>query len=62
MKYRAGSVLRLAAPFRALTQRSAFLFLIFAAFGLMILGKAETLLIERVRSGKVVIARGAGIT
>ena len=53
MKYRAGSVLRLAAPFRALTQRSAFLFLILAAFGLMILGKAETLLIERVRSSIV---------
>ncbi len=53
MKYRAGSVLRLAVPFRALTQRFAFLFLILAAFGLMMLGKAETLLIERVRSGVV---------
>ena len=53
MKYRAGSVMRVAAPFRALTQRSAFLFLILAAIGLMILGKAETLLIERVRSGIV---------
>jgi rod shape-determining protein MreC len=53
VKYRAGSVLRLAVPFRALTQRFAFLFLILAAFGLMMLGKAETLLVERVRSGVV---------
>jgi len=53
VKYRAGSVLRFAAPFRALTQRSAFLFLIIAAIGLMMLGKAETLLIERVRSSIV---------
>ncbi len=53
MKYRAGSVLRLAVPFRALTQRFAFLFLILAAFGLMMLGKAETLLIERVRTGVI---------
>lgn len=53
MKYRAGSVMRLAVPFRALTQRFAFLFLILAAFGLMMIGKAETLLIERVRSGVI---------
>lgn len=53
MKYRAGSVLRLAVPVRALTQRFAFLFLILAAFGLMMLGKAETLLVERVRAGVV---------
>lgn len=53
MKHRAGSVLRLAVPFRALTQRFAFLFLILAAFGLMMLGKAETLLVERVRTGVV---------
>jgi rod shape-determining protein MreC len=53
VKYRAGSVLRLAVPFRALTQRFAFLFLILAAFGLMMIGKAETLLIERVRTGVI---------
>ncbi len=53
MKYRAGSVLRLAVPFRALTQRFAFLFLVLAAIGLMMLGKAETLLIERVRTGVI---------
>ncbi len=53
MKYRAGSVLRLAVPVKALTQRFAFLFLILAAFGLMMLGKAETLLVERVRTGVV---------
>lgn len=53
MKYRAGSVLRLAVPVRALTQRFAFLFLILAAFGLMLLGRAETLVVERVRAGVV---------
>ncbi len=53
MKYRAGSVLRLAVPIRALTQRFAFLFLIVAAFTLMMLGKAETVLVERVRTGVV---------
>ena len=40
-------------PARALVQRFAFLFLILAAFGLMLLGKAETLLVERVRAGAV---------
>ena len=53
MKFRAGSVLRLAVPFRALTQRFAFLFLLLAAFGLMMLDKAETLMIERVRTSVV---------
>lgn len=53
MKFRAGSVLRLAVPFRALTQRFAFLFLLLAAFGLMMLDKAETLMIERVRTSVI---------
>lgn len=51
MKHRARSVLGLAMPVRATTQRFAFLFLVLAAFGLMLLGKADTVLVERVRAG-----------
>lgn len=48
MKPRNGSsVLRLAVPVKVLLQRFAFLFLILAAFGLMLLSKAETTLMER---------------
>lgn len=46
-------MLRLAVPIRALTQRFAFLFLVLAAFGLMLLGKAETIMMERMRAGVV---------
>lgn len=54
MKPRArSSVLRAAAPFRAYAQRFAFLILVFAAFGLMLLGKAETLVVERVSTSVV---------
>ncbi len=53
MKHRAGSVFRLAVPIRALTQRFAFLFLVLAAFGLMLLGKAETVLMDSLRAGVV---------
>ena len=53
MKYRPGSVVRLAAPIRALSQRFAFGLLILVAFGLMLLGKAETVLVERIRAGVV---------
>ena len=53
MKQRAGSVTRLAMPVRALTQRFAFVFLVLAAFGLMLLGRAETRLVERVRAGVI---------
>ena len=42
MKHRAGTVIRLAVPLRALTQRFAFLFLILSAFGLMLLGTGKT--------------------
>lgn len=49
MKQRAGSVMRLAKPLRAWAQRFAFLSLICAAFALMLLGKADALLIERAR-------------
>ena len=49
MKLRSGtSVLRLALPIRVLIQRFAFLFLILAAFALMLLSKAETSAIEKV--------------
>lgn len=49
MKPRSGpSVLRFAVPIKVLVQRFAFLFLILAALGLMLLSKAETTVIERV--------------
>jgi len=49
VKPRSGSsVLRLAMPIKVLIQRFAFLFLILAAFGLMLLSKAETSAIEKV--------------
>jgi len=49
VKPRSGSsVLRLAVPIKVLIQRFAFLFLILAAFGLMLLSKAETSAIEKV--------------
>lgn len=51
MKSRAnGSVLRLAAPLRAFAQRFSFALLLMAAFGLMMLGKADTVVIEGVRT------------
>lgn len=43
--------MRLAVPFKGMVQRFALLSLVLAAFGLMILGKAETVLIERMRTG-----------
>ncbi len=49
MKQRAGSVLRLAKPLKAWAQRFAFLSLVGAAFALMLLAKADTVLIERAR-------------
>ena len=49
VKPRSGSsVLRLALPIKVLIQRFAFLFLILAAFALMLLSKAETSAIEKV--------------
>jgi len=44
-------VARLAAPIKGLIQRFAFLLLIVSAFVLMLLGKGETLLIDRFRTG-----------
>ncbi len=49
VKPRSGSsVLRLAMPIKVVIQRFAFMFLILAAFGLMLLSKAETTAIEKV--------------
>lgn len=53
MRYRAGSVLRLTAPFRVAAQRFAFLFLVLAAFFLMLLGKGESLIVEKLRVSAV---------
>jgi len=50
VKQRKGSVLRLATPIKVLVQRFAFLALIAATFALMMLGKADVVLLERVRA------------
>lgn len=51
MQKRAGTVVRLASPLKALAQRFGFLLLVAATFGVMLLGKADTLLVERLRIG-----------
>lgn len=50
MKPRKGSVLRLATPIKVLAQRFAFLALIAATFALMMLGKADVVVLERIRA------------
>ncbi len=50
MKQPAGSVSRLTTPIKAWAQRFAFLFLVVGAFALMLIGKADTVLVERVRA------------
>lgn len=50
MKPRKGSVLRLATPIKVLVQRFAFLALIAATFALMMLGKADVVVLERIRA------------
>ncbi|MEE9210877.1 MAG: rod shape-determining protein MreC [Kiloniellales bacterium] len=45
-----GSVSRLTTPIKAWAQRFAFLFLVVGAFALMLLGKADTVLVERIRT------------
>ena len=50
MKKFVGQTLHAAAPVRAWIQRFAFLFLVVAAFALMLLGKADTVLVERART------------
>jgi len=49
LQKRAGTVVRLASPLKALAQRFGFLLLVAATFGVMLLGKADTLLVERLR-------------
>ena len=53
MKYRAESVAKVTGSARALLNRFALLFFIIAAFAIMMLGKAETVAVERVRAGVV---------
>jgi rod shape-determining protein MreC len=50
LKQRTGSVLRFATPLKVLAQRFAFLALIGIAFGLMMLAKADMVVIERMRT------------
>lgn len=47
---REGSMIRFASPFRPWVQRFPFLLTIVVAVGLIVLGKADTILIERARS------------
>jgi len=53
VKHRAESVAKVTVPIRALLNRFALLFLIIAAFAIMLLGKADTLVVERARSSVV---------
>ena len=47
---RKGSVTRLATPIKALAQRSAFLLLVALSFALMMIGKADVLVIDRIKA------------
>ncbi len=49
MHKRSGHVVRLATPLKAWAQRFALLLFVSAAFGIMLLGKADTVLVERAR-------------
>ena len=53
MKYRPASIVRLAVPSGTLSQRVVLATLILAAFGITLLGKAETVLFEKLRAGVV---------
>jgi len=50
LKQRQGTVLHEAAPIKNLVQRFAYLFLVLAAFAVMLIGKADTVLLEKVRA------------
>ena len=50
MKKPAGSLSHITTPVRAWVHRFAFLLLVASAFGLMLLGKADTVLVERTRT------------
>lgn len=49
MKQHRGSVLRFAAPVRNVAQRFAYLFLLFGALGIILLGRADPQIFERAR-------------
>jgi rod shape-determining protein MreC len=49
LKQHRGSVLRIAAPVRNFAQRFAYLFLLFGALAIMLLGRADPLIFERAR-------------
>ena len=53
MRYRPASIIRLAVPSGTPSQRVVLATLIAAAFGIMLLGKAETVLFEKLRAGVV---------
>lgn len=53
MKYRPGSIIRLAVPSGTLSQRIVLATLIMTAFGITLVGKAESVLFERLRAGVV---------
>lgn len=50
MKKPAGSISHIATPVRAWIHRFAFILLVASAFGLMLLGKADTVMVERTRA------------
>ena len=50
MKERASPIHRIAAPVKSLAQRFAYLGLVVASFALMMLGKADTVAVERLRA------------
>ncbi|MEE2934101.1 MAG: rod shape-determining protein MreC [Pseudomonadota bacterium] len=49
MKYNRGSVLRFAAPVRNVAQRFAYIFLLFGALAIIVIGRADQQIFERVR-------------
>lgn len=53
---RPGLIARIATPFRGAAQRFALGFLVLASFALMFLGKADTLMVERVRTAVTDVA------
>lgn len=56
MKYRPGSIARATVSIKMLLSRFAFIFLIVSAFAIMLLGKAETVVVERVRVAVIDVA------
>ena len=49
MKYNRGSVLRFAAPVRNVAQRFAYIFLLFGALAIILIGRADQQIFERAR-------------